>query len=161
MYVFVCARKWMCVCLYICTKKPGQDIDIFLSWFFTLFYWDRVSHWTISLPFSIGWPASEFSIKVTCFCTTYPTPVVDLHACKLHLNFYVVARDSKASTLIYWAYLQSQGMKRSACRYIPWTLATYRQGKSLPPHSLKTNQFKSHTVLPITLCLMAEALKTV
>ena len=37
-------------------------------------------------------------------------------------------------------------------------LATYRQGKSLPPHPLRTNQFKSHTVLPITLCLVAVAL---
>ena len=37
-------------------------------------------------------------------------------------------------------------------------LATYRQGKSLPPHSLRINQFKSHTVLPITLCLVAVAL---
>ena len=42
-----------------------------------------------------------------------------------------------------------------------YLLATYRQNKSLLPHSLKTNQFKSHTVLPIALCLMAAALKTV
>ena len=48
-----------------------------------------------------------------------------------------------------------------AHRHIPQPLATYRQGKSLPPHSLKTNQFKSHTSLPTTLCLMAAALKTV
>ena len=27
-----------------------------------------------------------------------------------------------------------------------YLLATYRQGKSLPPHFLKTNQFKIHTV---------------
>ena len=40
-------------------------------------------------------------------------------------------------------------------------LVTCRQGKPLLPHSLRTNQFKSHTVLPTTLCLMAAALKTV
>ena len=37
-------------------------------------------------------------------------------------------------------------------------LPTFRQGKSLPPHSLKTNKFKGHTVLPIILCLVADAL---
>jgi hypothetical protein len=46
------------------------------------------------------------------------------------------------------------------CR-VDLPLATCRQGKSLTPHFLKTNQFKSHTVLPTTLCLMAAALKTV
>jgi hypothetical protein len=37
-------------------------------------------------------------------------------------------------------------------------LVTCRQGKPLLPHSLRTNQFKSHTVLPIILCLVAVAL---
>jgi hypothetical protein len=50
---------------------------------------------------------------------------------------------------------------RGGSEHILRLLATYRQGKSLPPHPLKTNQFKSHTVLPIALCLMAAALKTV
>ena len=48
------------------------------------------------------------------------------------------------------------------CRWghIPqdWPLLTFRQGKSLSPHSLKTNQFKGCTVLPIILCLVADAL---
>ena len=37
-------------------------------------------------------------------------------------------------------------------------MATFRQGKSLSPHSLKTNQFKGCTVPPIILCLVADAL---
>ena len=37
-------------------------------------------------------------------------------------------------------------------------LETCRYGKPLLPHSLRTNQFKSHTVLPIILCLVADAL---
>jgi hypothetical protein len=37
-------------------------------------------------------------------------------------------------------------------------LLTFRQGKSLSPHSLKTNQFKGCTVQPIILCLVANAL---
>ena len=39
-----------------------------------------------------------------------------------------------------------------------WPLPTIRQGKSLSPNSLKTNQFKECTVLPIILCLVAGAL---
>ena len=39
-----------------------------------------------------------------------------------------------------------------------WLLLTFRQGKSLSPHSLKTNQFKGCTVPPIILCLVADAL---
>jgi hypothetical protein len=37
-------------------------------------------------------------------------------------------------------------------------LLTFRQEKSLSPHSLKTNQFKGCTVLPIILCLVVDAL---
>ena len=45
-------------------------------------------------------------------------------------------------------------------RHIPQDglLPTLRQGNSLSPHSLKTNQFKGCTLLPITLCLVADAL---
>ena len=39
-----------------------------------------------------------------------------------------------------------------------WLLPIFRQGKSLSPHSLKTNQFKGCTVPPIILCLVADAL---
>jgi hypothetical protein len=37
-------------------------------------------------------------------------------------------------------------------------LPTLRQGKSLSPHSIKTNQFKGCTALPIILGLLADAL---
>ena len=37
-------------------------------------------------------------------------------------------------------------------------LPTLRQGNSLSSHSLKTNQFKGCTLLPITLCLVVDAL---
>ena len=39
-----------------------------------------------------------------------------------------------------------------------WLLPTFRQGKFLSPHSLKTNQFKGCPVPPIILCLVADAL---
>lgn len=39
-------------------------------------------------------------------------------------------------------------------------LASNSQGKSMPPHPPKTNQFKSHVVGSVTLCLRVAALKT-
>ena len=56
------------------------------------------------------------------------------------------------STLPFLDYIPQEN-----CR-ADWPLVTYRQEKSLPPHSLRTIQFKSHTVLSITLCLVAVAL---
>jgi hypothetical protein len=45
-------------------------------------------------------------------------------------------------------------------RHIPQDglLPTFRQGKSLSPHSLMTNQFKGCTVPPVILCLVTDAL---
>ena len=74
---------------------------------------------------------------------------------------------TKQQSLRTQPFLEDRG-GHEACRHppfldyisqeYPWAqcpFATYRQEKSLPPHSLKTNQFKIHTVPPIILCLVA------
>ena len=74
----------------------------------------------------------------------------------------------KWSAQKFWNSHGTLPLWKGGANYIPQTtgaggkgVTTYREGKSLLPHSLKTNQFKSHTVLPIILCLMTVALKTV
>ena len=65
---------------------------------------------------------------------------------------------TKQQSLRTQPFLEDRG-GHEACRHppfldyisqeYPWAqrpFATYRQEKSLPPHSLKTNQFKIHTV---------------
>jgi hypothetical protein len=59
---------------------------------------------------------------------------------------------------IYGRHLFLPGLHSSKTSAKTKGWVTYRQEKSLPPHSLMTNQFKSHTALPITLCLVAVAL---
>jgi hypothetical protein len=67
-------------------------------------------------------------------------------------------------------YITLKRSAQSCCKILPGTHPHWKRQvkehigrrkrliKPLLPHSLKTNQFKGHTVLPIILCLVADAL---